>query len=128
MKEECAFLKQRTKERNCPASRRAAKAGGSKTCCFEKQQQRPFGRFDFGAAGDAGPGGSNVFWRLFFEKAPLSCACLRFGRHLRATGAVTKKPLSVLATPSPDRASPVSQAFFAAFLQNRSPAFCRAFP
>jgi hypothetical protein len=90
-----AGLKQRTKRRNCPASRREAKAGGSKACFFEKKQQETFGRFDFGAAGDAQPGGSNAF-RLFFSTKhrflPLAVASADL---LRPTGAVTRRVLSI---------------------------------
>jgi hypothetical protein len=52
-----------------------------KDCFFEKKQQKTFGRFDFGAAGDAQPGRVKSFLVLFFKKAPLPSACLRFGRY-----------------------------------------------
>jgi hypothetical protein len=35
-------------------------------CLFEKKQQKKFGRFDFGAAGEAQPGGSKVL--VLFSK------------------------------------------------------------
>jgi hypothetical protein len=63
---------------NCPGSRRQGLL----------LQQKTFGRFDFGAAGDAQPRGSKVLV-LFFKKEPLSSACLRFGWYLRPTWAVT---------------------------------------
>jgi hypothetical protein len=53
---------------NCPGSRREAKASGGKACFFEKKQQKTFGRFAFGAAGDAQPRGSKVFCFFFSEK------------------------------------------------------------
>jgi hypothetical protein len=56
------------KKGNCPGSRREAKASGGKACFFEKKQQKTFGCFDFGAAGDAQPRGSNVFRFIFSKK------------------------------------------------------------
>jgi hypothetical protein len=73
---------------------------------LKKKQQKTFGRFDFGAAGDAQPRGSKFFGSFFFKKAPLSSTCLRFGRYFRATGAVAKKLLIVLAAALPGWGEP----------------------
>jgi hypothetical protein len=40
---------------------------------FEKKRQKTSGGFDFGAAGDAQPGPSKVFWCFFLKKERLSC-------------------------------------------------------
>jgi hypothetical protein len=69
---------------NCPGSRREAKASGGKAFFFEKKKQKTFGRFDFGAAGDAQPRGSKVFWFFFAKKEPLpSTVSLARGRKLQ---------------------------------------------
>jgi hypothetical protein len=53
--------------RNVPGRKAEAKASEKKAFFFEKKKQKTFATFGFGAAGDAQPRGSRVFW-LFFSK------------------------------------------------------------
>jgi hypothetical protein len=47
---------------------RSVAHGLRKNFFFEKKQQKTFGRFDFGTAGDAQSGQSKVFWFFFSKK------------------------------------------------------------
>jgi hypothetical protein len=86
-----SFLRLFFKKGNCPSTHAESKASGSKAFFLEKKKQKTFGRFGFGAAGDARPRGSKVFWFFFSKKNRLLPLIFASVDSLGPTRAVTKK-------------------------------------